>query len=277
MSVLTFVFDLDGVIYRGRECVPGAAETVTILKACGHQVYYFTNNSTKTRRSFVEKLSAMGIPADEDHIMTSSYATALYLLEEDASGRNVYMIGEEGLRYELETIGMNIISDAFQEKADYVVAGLDREFTYGKLMHAQQAIFRGAEFIATNKDSTFPAEGGLITPGGGSLIAAIEVAAGVQALTIAKPELPAMLELMRVAGASPETTVVVGDRLETDILVGRRAGTQCVLVLTGIATEEQALCAPPEMRPDCILPSVREITSRPEFCSQSVKVGTERQ
>jgi phosphoglycolate/pyridoxal phosphate phosphatase family enzyme len=250
LAVRAFVFDLDGVIYRGEQPLPGAIETIHTLRQLGHQVYFFTNNSTQTRTSYMHKLCGMGIPVDEEHIMTSSYATALYLDEQGARGASVYIVGGEGINVELTAIGMRVVDGP---PADYVVVGLDREFCYDKLMKAQQAIFKGAQFIATNRDTTFPLEDGLVAPGSGSIVAAVEAASGVKPVTIAKPETPALLEIMHLAHSTPQDTVVVGDRLDTDILVGKRAGTITVLVLTGISKEADVAAAPAEMRPEVVV------------------------
>ncbi|HEY3297374.1 MAG TPA: HAD-IIA family hydrolase [Armatimonadota bacterium] len=259
MDFLTFVFDLDGVVYRGSQPVPGAAETIENLLRLGHQVYFFTNNSTKNRPSFVEKLAGMGITTDEAHFMTSSYATALYLQEQGAQGKTAYIVGEEGIRTELTAIGMKIVDDVTSEQVDYVVVGLDRHFTYQKITDAQQAIFHGAQFIATNADSTFPREGGMVTPGAGAMIAAITTASGTKPIVIAKPETPGLYELMKMAHTDAKHTVVVGDRLDTDIVVGNRVGAVSVLVLTGIATREDAERAPKERRPHIVVENLGQM------------------
>jgi 4-nitrophenyl phosphatase len=259
LSAKTFVFDLDGVVYRGKMLLPGVVDTISTLRQSGHKVYFFTNNSTKTRTSFVRKLEKMGIPADEEHMMTSSYATALYLQEQGASEKSVYIVGEEGIRVELEAVGMKIAEDGVSDRVDYVVVGLDRGFCYEKMLNAQQAIFRGAEFIATNRDVSFPAEGGMITPGAGTMVAAIQAATGVEPLVIAKPQTTAMYQIMEMAHSTPEDTIVIGDRLDTDVLVGRRVGAQTVLVLTGVHTEEDVKSAPPEMHPDIIIRTLPEL------------------
>jgi len=259
LAVRTFVFDLDGVVYRGSQPIPDAAATIETLMNLGHQVYFFTNNSTKTRPDFVRKLGNMGIPADEEHMMTSSYATALYLEEQGARGKTAYIVGEKGIRVELTAIGMKIAEDGTSEHVDYVVVGLDRKFDYEKMKNAQQAIFQGAEFIATNADSTFPSENGKVTPGAGSIVAAIAAASGAKPIVIAKPELPAMHEVMRLANTDAEHTIVIGDRLDTDILVGNRVGAVTVLVLTGIAKEEDLKTAAPDHQPTIVVGTLSEM------------------
>ena len=259
MAVRTFVFDLDGVVYRGEQPLPGAVDTIETLRRLGHQVYFFTNNSTQTRTSYAEKLRRMGIPADEEHIMTSAYATALYLEEQGAKGASALVVGENGPREELKAVGVRLVEGGLNEKVDYVVVGLDRRFDYGILTKAQQAISRGAKFIATNRDATFPLEDGLIVPGGGALVAAIEAATGVTPVLIGKPETYAMRRVLELARASPDSSVIVGDRLDTDVLVGRRIGAITVLVLTGVTSEKELESAPPELRPDIVIRSLPEL------------------
>ncbi|MFA6665052.1 MAG: HAD-IIA family hydrolase [Armatimonadota bacterium] len=263
MSVRTFVFDLDGVVYRGNDPIPSAVATIKTLGQLGHQVYFFTNNATKSRTSFVEKLRNMNVITDEDHVMTSAYAAALYLNEQDAGGKTAYAVGEYGLKQELSHIGMTLVDDPIGKKVDYVVAGLDRGFTYDKLNKAQQAILSGAKFIATNTDSTLPLEAGALAPGGGSIVAAIQTAAGVEPTVIGKPAMPAIQELLKIAKAAPKETVMVGDRLETDILVGNRAGTITVFVLTGISTKEEMEAAPLDMKPTFTVEDLGEMLQNP--------------
>ena len=256
MAVRTFVFDLDGVVYRGEQPLPGAADTIQSLRRLGHQVYFFTNNSSKSRPFYQEKLLSMGIPADIEHIMTAGYATALYLIENGARGASVFAIGEFGLLGELEAVGMNLTDD---EPVDYVVVGIDRKFNYNTLVKAQRVILGGAKFIATNPDTTYPLEGGLIVPGNGALVAAIRAATGVEPIMIGKPETTAMHEILALAHATPADTVVVGDRLDTDIQAGNRIGATTVLVLTGIATMDEVQTAPPDMKPEIIIKELPEL------------------
>ncbi|MDI6828864.1 MAG: phosphoglycolate/pyridoxal phosphate family phosphatase [Armatimonadota bacterium] len=259
MRLRTFIFDLDGVIYRGEQLLPGVAETIETLRRFGHQVLFFTNNSTKTRAQYVAKLERMGIQANEEQIMTSGYATALYFRENGAQGESVYLIGEPGLRQVLVEAGMRIVEDIPKEKADYVVVGWDRGFNYEKITKALWAIRSGAEFIATNRDVTYPLEGGQVVPGGGAMVAAVEAAAGVNPKVIGKPETFAMRKLFEVAGASIEDGVIVGDRIDTDILVGKRLCITTILVLTGVSTEKDVEQAPPEMKPDFVIRELPEI------------------
>lgn len=255
-----FIFDLDGVIYRGDSVLPFATDAVAALRRSGATVVFFTNNSTRTRESYSRKLGAMGIPAGPDEIMTSAYATALYFLENRLAGTTAYVIGEEGVVSELSRAGVRVVQGEQQNgHIDSVVVGLDREFSYRKLLAAQQAILAGARFIATNGDLTFPVEEGKVIPGGGSLVAAVQAATAATPLVIGKPENYAIDKILQITGASPEYTYMVGDRMDTDILAGRRMGLHTVLVLTGVSQAEDVESAPAEMRPEIVLPDLSRL------------------
>ena len=254
-----YIFDLDGVIYRGEELQAGATEIIQTLRSKGAKVYFLTNNSTQSRSDYAEKLSRLGLPTEPEAVMTSAYATALYLRERKPEDCRAYVVGESGLRHELRSEGIQIVEEPNGRPIDFVVAGLDREFNYTKLFNAQQAIFKGAIFVATNRDPTFPLEEGLLYPGGGTMVAAIQTATGVDPQVIGKPETYSINKVMDLAGAAPEDTIVVGDRLDTDVWGGKRAGTRTVLVLTGVTTEAQARNAPDEMKPDRIIRSLVEL------------------
>ncbi len=259
MSVPLVIFDLDGVIYRGDEPMPFAVETVQRLRDAGVMVRFLTNNSALTRQAYVRRLAGMGILSCEEDFMTSAYATALYLQSQGAEGRRVFIVGEEGIHEELRRIGMVVVTDPEEEGADYVVAGIDRDFTYDKLRRAHYAIQHGAQFIATNRDATYPAARGRIVPGGGALVAAIQTCTGVEPLVIGKPNTYSMELLLRQAGVPADEAVLVGDRLDTDVLVGKRAGLHTVLVLTGVTNEEALAEAPPEMLPERVIRTLAEL------------------
>lgn len=248
-----FIFDLDGVIYRGDTVLPFAADTLATLRAAGDTVFFLTNNSTRTRDSYARKLQGMGIAATADEVMTSAHATALYFQEHGLTGATAYVIGEVGIIDELTRVGAQVVEGDPDTRVDCVVVGLDRDFTYHKLQQAQQAIQAGARFIATNTDRTFPVEGGRIIPGGGSLVAAVEAATGVAPLVIGKPEQFSLRKILEITGKTPENAVVIGDRLDTDVLAGRRMGMRTVLVLTGVTTERDIIEAPVEMRPNHVI------------------------
>ena len=259
-----YVFDLDGVLYLGDTPIPYAAEAVERLRDAGRQVYFLTNNSGRTRADYQQKLAEVnGLDVPESSIFTSAYATALYLKQLGAAGRSVFVIGEPGLAAELAASGglvpITEPDSADIHDIDYVVVGIDRKFTYDKLRFAHAAITRGhAQFIATNRDSTFPMETGEI-PGGGSLVAALAAATGREPITIGKPETHAYEAILADAKTTAADSVMVGDRLDTDIAVGRRSGAYTVLVLTGVTSPDKANSAPPEWRPDRIIGDLREL------------------
>jgi len=257
----TYVFDLDGVIYRGMEPQPHAKELILALRSQGHAVRFYTNNAAKSRQSYVSKLGIMDIPTPIEHIMTSSYATALYFVEINAVGKTVYRVGEKGMAEEFEAVGMKVIYDQEEPEThiDFVAAGLDREFHYRKLARAQKAILSGAQFIATNEDATFPMEAGSLLPGGGCMVSAIRTATSTEPFVIGKPETYAYNKILELTDCRPENSIMIGDRLDTDILVGNRAGAHTVLVLTGVTSREQAEQAKGDLKPERIIEDLGEL------------------
>lgn len=248
MSV--YIFDLDGVVYRGHDPVPGAAEAIAALRARSHTVTFATNNSTRTRAEFAAKLSGMGVPAMPTEVMTSSYATAHYLLHAARPAGNLLVLGESGLHQELAETGLSPVHDPDRE-TDYVVVGLDRQFSYARLALAQTAVLAGATLIATNRDPQFPSEGGRLTPGAGSIVAAVETACRQPALSIGKPEPHLFTALLDRLGTPLAEVIVVGDNLLTDIGAAARLGCYSVLVLTGVST--RADIATSAAKPDLVI------------------------
>jgi 4-nitrophenyl phosphatase len=258
-----FVFDLDGVLYRGETSIPHASEAVNRLQERGKRVYFLTNNSASTRRSYCEKLLRVnGLTVSEPQIYTSAYAAAAYLSADGAAGRSVFVIGESGLCEDLAGVGLKVVTEPDQvdyRALDYVVVGIDRRFSYDKLRFAHAAITRGhARFIATNRDATFPMETGEI-PGSGSLVAAVAAAVGHEPFTIGKPEVHAYEAILRAACASPQDSVMIGDRLDTDIALGNRVGASTILVLTGVTSKAAADEAPRDWLPTRIIGSLAEL------------------
>jgi len=256
---LILIFDLDGVIYRGESAVPGAIPALHHLTAAGHRLFFLTNNSTRSRRDYADKITGMGFPALPEQVMTSAYATGLYLRRQGAEGKRVFLIGEHGLAEEMTLAGLIVVPPETDERADYVVVGLDRFLTFAKLQRAFQEVRGGAAFIATNKDPTYPMEEGREIPGGGSMVAALEYGVGVTPVAIGKPEPYTLEEILRLAAGRPEEAVMVGDRLDTDIRVGRRLGLTTVLPLTGVTTPAVLEATPAEERPDYVVDSLEEL------------------
>ena len=263
-AATVYVFDLDGVLYLGSTPIAHAAESVRRLQAAGKRVFFLTNNSAQTRADYQAKLAHVnGLAVEESAIFTSAYATALYLKQRGAEGKTAFVIGQAGLAAELQgSAGLVPVTkpDSVDPRdIDYVVVGIDRQFSYDKLRFAHAAITRGhAQFIATNRDTTLPTEDGEV-PGGGSLVAALAAAAGREPLNMGKPEPHGYEAILAAAGVTAAESVMVGDRLDTDIAVGRRAGAHTLLVLTGVTSAAEAQAAPPEWRPDKIIGDLREL------------------
>jgi 4-nitrophenyl phosphatase len=259
-----WVLDMDGVLYRGAEVLPGVKELLDALTLRERPVMLATNNSMSTPEAYERKLAAMGLDIPASAVITSALATRDYLLRTLPQGTGIYVIGMPALREQLfEGTPFHPVQYG-EEQPAAVVIGLDLEFTYAKLKAAHEAIQRGALFIATNADTTLPTEAGLV-PGAGSIVAALAAATGQRPIVIGKPETPMLETAMTRMGAQPEETVMLGDRLDTDILAGERAGMLTVLVLTGVSTREDLSSA--EALPDVVvsdLPSLVEaITAEP--------------
>jgi 4-nitrophenyl phosphatase len=259
-----WILDMDGVLYRGAEVLPGVKELLDALTLRERPVMLATNNSMSTPEAYERKLAAMGLDIPASAVITSALATRDYLLQRLPEGAGIYVIGMPALREQLfEGTPFHPVQFG-EEQPAAVVIGLDLEFTYAKLKAAHEAIQRGALFIATNADTTLPTEAGLV-PGAGSIVAALAAATGQRPIVIGKPETPMLETAMTRMGAQPEETVMLGDRLDTDILAGERAGTLTVLVLTGVSTREDLSSA--EVLPDVVvsdLPSLVEaITAEP--------------
>jgi len=261
-----FVFDLDGVLFRGETAVDGAAECLARLRERIPPVrlFFLTNNSSQPRRVYAEKLTRLGMPCTEDEIVTSASATAAYLIDmRNAAGKTVLAVGGPGIADELGRAGLIVRRPeevpAEVEGIDYVVVGMDRNFQYHTLHAAQQAILRGAVFVATNRDGQYPIEGGKVIPGGGAMVAAIEACTDTIPIVIGKPEPLGLQTILRATGAEPEEAVMIGDRLDTDVLCGNRLAVPTVLVLTGVTDLETALAADAAMRPGRIISDLGEL------------------
>lgn len=229
----TVLCDLDGVVYRGSDPVPGAPEAMEKLLESGVQVFFITNNSTRTPEATAAKITELtGVDIGGDQVLTSSQAAVAMLDESDGP---VLVVGEIGLSEVVEAAGYRVTSDPMEAGA--VVVGLTRSLTYETIADAMQAILNGARFIATNDDTTFPTEDGL-APGCGAIVAAIAAATDISPEVAGKPN-PAMRDLIRskIEGEA----WIIGDRLDTDIALAHgEDGWRSVLVLTGISSREGA-------------------------------------
>jgi len=227
-DVTHLIIDMDGVLYQGDKPVPGLHEFFSFLRERPIPFILATNNSTRTPQQRVEKLARMGVQIFPEEVLTSGQATARVLAREYPAGTRVHVFGSPALRKAVEEEGF-VLAD---EDVELVVASMDRDVTYEKLKRAALLIRGGARFVATNLDPTQPTAEGLL-PGTGSLIAALRTTTETEPLVIGKPE-PTMFQLaMAKMGAKPETTATIGDRLDTDILGGQRAGLITICVLSG--------------------------------------------
>jgi glycerol 3-phosphatase-2 len=234
-----FLFDLDGVLYRGASPVPHAPEALARLRASGRGIAFVTNNSSATPEVVAERLDAVGIPADASEIETSALATAGLLVHRGIS--RVFVVGETGIRRALAAAGIGLVGTD-EDGAEAVIVGFDRGVDYEALRTASVFVERGASLIATNADASFPAADGYDWPGAGALVAAIETTTGVTAEVVGKPNAPILrAALARAGGGLP---LLVGDRLDTDIAGAQALGWDSLLVLTGIATSADLATSP---------------------------------
>lgn len=246
---------MDGVLYRGKEAIPGAADLIQFLRDREVSFVLATNNSTRTPQQQVHRLARMGVTVEAHEVLTSAQATAGYLTTIAPPGTRLFVVGQDGLEVALREAGFV----PTEEGAEYVVAGMDFTICYERLAQATLLIRAGAGFIGTNPDKTFPSERGIV-PGAGSLLAFLEAATGVTPTVIGKPA-PTMFEqAMSRLAADASRTAVVGDRLETDILAGQRAGLATVLVLSGVT--EEAMLATSQILPDLVFRDVAELCAQ---------------
>lgn len=256
------VIDADGVLWRGRQPLPGVPEFFDFLHT--RQIPYIiaTNNSARPEADVVERLARVGVSIEESRVLTSSQATALMLPRLVPHARRGLVIGSEWLTTVLARAGYQIV----EHDADVVVVGIDWNLTYEKLKRATREIRRGARFIGTNADPTYPAEDGIV-PGTGAIIAALQAASETAPILIGKPERTMFDLAVEKMGVAPECTATLGDRLETDIEGGHRAGLKSILVLTGITT--RAMLAQSSIKPTWVFDDLsalrRAWTSSNEF------------
>ncbi len=227
------IIDMDGVVWRGNRYIEENIRAIKRLVEAGVKTYFLTNNTTKTRREYAIRLEKAGIHVPVDNIFNSSYGAALYIV--GRGGGSAYVIGEQALVAELVEQGVDIAS-MDRGSVDYVVVGLDRYLTYNKLAAALHFIMKGAVFVATNKDVTLPV-GDTVDPGAGAITAALEAALGREAdVVIGKPNTYMLDLILGRENVSRREVLIIGDRLDTDVAFGTRAGVDTLLVLTGIAT-----------------------------------------
>jgi len=274
-SGLLLLVDLDGVVYRGADPVPGVAAVLADRARRGDDVVYVTNNSMWYRAEYVARLADMGAPVDPDRIVSSPRATALYLREHLPDVRRVLALGAGGLERELRDAGFEVVTAAHAatlvgrdgveawdaaNAPDAVVVGLDPQLTYLRLAVAADCIRAGAHFIATNRDPIYPTERGL-RPGAGSIVAAVEATTGVTPVSIGKPEPYLLEEAAHAVGREPSEAVMIGDGLATDIAAARAVGARTVLMLTGVTTRAEVDKLAADERPTAVAADAAELAA----------------
>ena len=253
-----FIFDLDGTVYRGETLLPGAAEAIGALRAAGRRLCFLSNKPIERRAVYAQTLSRLGVPTRTEEVITSAWVLARYLWRE-AAGARCLVIGEAPLVEELRAAELTTVDGP---AVDYVVVAFDRTFDYRKLDVALQAVTRhGARLIGTNRDRTCPVPEGEV-PDGAGMIAAVEAVTARPVDPIVGKPSPIMLhEALTLLGLPAPACAVVGDRLETDVAMGRAAGLTTVLVLTGVTRPGDPAIA--RWRPDHVLGSLAEFALAP--------------
>lgn len=250
-SPKSYICDMDGVLVRGSQVVPGANEFLRRLQERGAKFLVLTNNSLYTPRDLYVRLQRIGLEVPANAIYTSALATAQFLSSQHPDG-SAFVIGEAGLTTALHDAGY-ILTD---QAPDYVVLGETTAYSFERITLAMRLVAAGARFIATNPDVSGPGEGGFV-PATGAVAALISAATGVQPYYIGKPNPLIMRTALRTLDAHSENSVMVGDRMDTDIIIGTESGMETILVLTGVTRREDVARYP--YRPTHIVESVADI------------------
>jgi 4-nitrophenyl phosphatase len=254
-SVQGVICDMDGVLWRGQSPLPGLGEFFELIEQRNLAYVLATNNSSRTPEQYVQKLAAMDVMTGREHVLNSAIAAARHVADR-SPGATVYAIGGPGVGQALTEAGLVPQMREDLEHADYVVVGWDQKLTWAKLATATRLILDGASFVGTNPDLTFPMEQAL-APGNGAQTAALEAATGVAPAIVGKPASPLYQQAIERMGTTPETTLVIGDRLDTDILGGIRLGMPTVLLMTGVTHQDDLAHSP--IRPTLILKDLPDL------------------
>ena len=250
-----FICDMDGVIYLGNQLLPGVAEFVTWLNENDKRFLFLTNSSERSPKELRQKLQRMGLDIGEEHFYTSALATAAFLREQ-APGCSVFAIGEAGLLNALYDAGITM-NDV---DPDYVIIGEGNSYNYENILKAVRLVLKGAKLIGTNSDLTGPAEDGII-PACRAMIAPIEMATGQTAYFVGKPNPLMMRTGLRILGVHSEDAVMIGDRMDTDMVAGIETGLYTALVLSGVTDRTDIKKFP--YRPQLVLNGVGDIPDVP--------------
>ena len=245
-SIQSLILDMDGVLWKADAPIGDLAAIFRRIRERGLKYIFATNNSTRTSEEYASRLSELGVEVEPGQVVTSSQAAAYAVAKRFLPGTKVFMVGEEGLRVPLEEKGFEVLPVEEAQVAEVVVMGLDREISFQKAVEATLLVRRGIPFYATNPDKTFPTPRGLI-PGAGAWYSVVVTATGIEPIVAGKP-FPFLMQLsLEKLGTKKEETLVVGDRLDTDIMAGQAAGCPTALVLSGVSTREQGESWQPEI------------------------------
>lgn len=259
------VLDMDGVLWHGMTPLPGLPEFFEKIGSLGINWVFATNNSSKTREQYVSKFAGMGVTIDPAQVMTSAVATAHYMLDNFEAGANMYVMGGDGLHHALADVGFNVLDDTdYQTPAQAVAVGLNSGVTYEDMSVATIQIRQhGAKFIASNADSTYPTERGLL-PGAGALVSALQTSTDQTPIVVGKPYPIMYQQALKLLGegATLQNTAMVGDRLNTDIMGAVGVGMRSVLVMSGIT--QPADLETTDLKPDFILSGITELATELE-------------
>ncbi len=254
-KVKALILDMDGVLWRDQQALLDMPTFFTAVRDLGFPVVFATNNGTRSIEMYVERLAGFGVSVEPWQVVNSAIATADYLVKRFPQRGPVFVVAETGVISALRDAGFNPVTEEC-EGILAVVAGMDRQATYEKMALATLLIREGVPFVGTNPDVTFPTPRGLV-PGAGAFLTFLEVASGTSPIMIGKPE-PILYQFaMERLGTRPDETLAVGDRLETDILGGQRAGCPTALVLSGVTSAASAALWTPA--PDLILPNLSDL------------------
>ncbi len=242
-----FIIDMDGVVYREKEVIEGSREAIKRLKELGKKIVFISNNSTRSREEYMEKLRDLNLPIEIDEIMPATYALATYLSRKYPD-KKVFVLGTLGLIKELLWAGIKITED--EEKADLLVTGSDLNISYEKFKKATRILLAGKPWIATNKDKLHPTQSGLV-PGAGLIVGALSFITGREPEIIGKPSKNIVEEAIKKIGVKKEECIIIGDLIESDILAGKNAGIATALVLSGATNREDLKKS--SIKPDYVL------------------------
>jgi HAD superfamily hydrolase (TIGR01457 family) len=249
-----YIFDMDGVVYRGNTLIPGAVEALESLKRRGKRLVFVSNNSTRARDDYAERIREMGLPIEMDEVIPATYATARFLAD-NYTEKRIFVVGALGLIKELLRAELTLVDTP--EKADILVTGSDPAINYQKLSQATSLLLKGKLWVTTNTDKLYPAEDRII-PGTGAVVGALQYITGRPPdVVIGKPSRHIMEQALKALGVEREDCLMVGDIIESDVLAGKNAGIDTALVLTGVTSREDVERS--EIKPDYVLNSIKDL------------------